>query len=138
MVREIKLEKPYKSLLVKYGTDREENKPSVICIRAKAKITPREDKENYTEDIVTIKEKFTEYIRKVINRGNFHPSCLINVEIAENSVSFNKISNVRYDIYFKPTEKKTLIGYKPYITKISQRLDNKMIKLFDKYGLELL
>ena len=60
------------NFITKYGTTCRSLKPSVLYLRTKTKITPIVDKNTYEDDIIDIKNKFTEYVDKRIKKSKKH------------------------------------------------------------------
>lgn len=122
--------------ITKYGSPTKEEKPKVLYIRSKAKITPFTEKISFETDIENIKYAFLKYIDIEVKKNkNFHDKYLSNIDISSKSVSYGKVSFLRYDVYLKPIIQKTLIGNKKLFEKISNKLDKKLDKLLNKYGI---
>lgn len=136
MLKEIKLEKD-NNFITKYGTTLDEVKPHVLYLRTKAKIIPTEKKKTYEADIDDVKNLFSKYVSETILKSvDFESDYLFSVDISSKNVSYNKSSFLRYDIYLKPTNRKTLIANTNLFTKYSLRFDKKLMKLLAKYNIE--
>ena len=61
----------------------------------------------------------------------FKNDFLFNVDISEKSMRYGKISFLRYDIYLKPTKKRTLKENLHRIKQLSLKLDQKLEKLLN-------
>lgn len=134
MTKEYILEKEHEiNLITKYGSYLSENKPKVIYLRTKAKITPIIEKVSFEENINSIKEEFLKYIEKEVLKNKYlHNTYLSNIEISSKSVKYNKISFLRYDLYLKPKIKNTLQQNQQFFTKLSLKFDKKLISLLKK------
>lgn len=135
MSKEFILKKPHEANIVtKYGSYLNEIKPKVIYLRTKAKITPTIDKISFEENINLIKEDFLNYIEKEILRNkHLHNTYLSNIDISSKSVKYGKISFLRYDLYLKPIITKTLQKNQLLFTRLSIKIDKKLIKLLKKH-----
>lgn len=132
---EVTLHKDTK-FITKYGTTSEGKYPSVLYMRSKAKITPLEKKASYEDEITNVKEQFMEYVGEQIRKSKqFGNSHLCNIDISSKSVSHGKVSFLRYDVYLKPIKRQTFEASKKQFTVFSTRLDKKLDKLLNKYGM---
>lgn len=136
MLKDILLEKN-NNFITKYGTTCNGLKPSVLYLRTKAKITPFIEKSSFEEDIEKIKSEFLNYIDKNIKKNNFFDkNYIINIDISSKSVTYGKISFLRYDIYLKPKIKKSINDNEKLFFNYSAKLDNKLSKLLNKSGIK--
>lgn len=137
MLKEYVLEKDYcKSIITKYGSYSDENKPKVIYLRTKAKIEPLTEKMTFENDIDNIKKEFLIYINKeILKNKSLQDTYLSNIEISSKSVKFGKVSFLRYDLYLKPRVIRTLEKNIKSFTKLSSKFDKKLIKLLKKQGI---
>ncbi len=132
---EIILDKNNK-IITKYGSPTTEDKPKVLYIRSKAKITPFINKLSFETDINNIKNTFLKYIDTQIKKNkNFNNKYLSNIDMSSKSITHGKISFLRYDVYIKPIKQKTLMDNKKLFERFSYKLDQKLDKLLNKYGI---
>lgn len=126
---EILLEKN-NNFVTRYGGTLENDKPSVLYLRTKAKITPLINKKEYIIEVNKIKHDFKTFVEKAIKASkSVQNDFLFNVDISEKSMRYGKISFLRYDIYLKPTKKRTLKENLHRIKQLSLKLDQKLEKL---------
>ena len=122
--------------VTKVSTNTNDEIPDVVYLRAKIRVTPSIQKKTYEKDILSIKHDFENFARNILDScGDYDNNYIFSVDISEKSVKFKKTSHLRYDIYVKPKEKKTLIEHKQILSDISDKLDDKLIALFKKYDL---
>lgn len=136
MIKDILLEKN-NNFVTKYGTTCNALKPSVLYLRTKAKITPFIEKPTFENEIEKIKNEFLEYIDKNLKKSNqFDKNYILSVDISSKSVTYGKVSFLRYDIYLKPKIRKTINDNEKLFLKYSTKLDNKLSKLLNKSGIK--
>lgn len=122
--------------VTKVSTNTLEEKPEVVFLRAKTRITPCTKCKTYEKDVLNLKREFEEYSRKLLDKNKYYENnYLFNIDLAEKSVKFQKTSHLHYDIFLKAKKKETLLVHRKRLEKLSNRMDNKLIKLFKKYKL---
>lgn len=118
--------------ITQYGSSFETEYPSVFYLRTKSKITPIVKQKDYEREIVSVKRKFSEYVNKAICEcktvGNDY---LFNIDISSKSVKHGKVSFLRYDLYLKPTKRKTLDENRYRVTQLSRKLDKQLKHLLE-------
>lgn len=135
MIGDIILQKE-NNFITKYGTTCRSLKPSVLYLRTKTKITPIVDKNTYENDIIDIKNKFTEYVDKRIKKSKyFDDNYIFNIDISSKSIKYGKTSFLRYDVYLKPIVRKSVNDNMKLYSEYSEAFDKKLIKLLNKIGL---
>ena len=135
MINDVILKKN-NNFVTKYGTTCKSLKPSVLYLRTKTKITPIVDKNTYEDDIIDVKNKFTEYIDKRIKKSkHFDNNYIFNIDISSKSITYGKTSFLRYDIYLKPLNKKSISDNMKLYSEYSEAFDKKLLKLLNKIGL---
>lgn len=135
MINDVILKKN-NNFVTKYGTTCKSLKPSVLYLRTKTKITPIVDKNTYEDDIIDVKNKFTEYIDKRIKKSkHFDNNYIFNIDISSKSITYGKTSFLRYDIYLKPLIKKSISDNMKLYSEYSEAFDKKLLKLLNKIGL---
>lgn len=122
--------------VTKYGTSMENEYPKVLFLRTKARVVPIIKKKSYDIDVLNIKKEFEAYVKdRVYSDDYFDKTYLFNIDLSENSVSWKKVSFLRYDIYLRPTKKDTMSGHKDKFFEFSVSLDNKLVELLEKHSL---
>ena len=135
MINDVILKKN-NNFVTKYGTTCKSLKPSVLYLRTKTKITPIVDKNTYENDIIDIKNKFTEYVDKRIKKSKyFDNNYIFNIDISSKSIKYGKTSFLRYDVYLKPIVRKSVNDNMKLYSEYSVAFDKKLIKLLNKIGL---
>lgn len=120
------------NFITRYGSTLEDSKPSVIYLRTKSKITPLVSKKDYSNEIAMIKTKFTDFVKKTVySSKSVLDEYLFNIDITEKSIKYGKISNLKYDIYLKPTKLKSIEENKMRLKQLSIKLDKKLEKLLN-------
>lgn len=118
--------------ITRYGSTLEDSKPLVIYLRTKSKITPLVSKKDYSDEIAMIKSKFTDFVKKTVySSKSVLDEYLFNIDITEKSIKYGKISNLKYDIYLKPTKLKSIEENKIRLKQLSIKLDKKLEKLLN-------
>lgn len=119
------------------STNTTEERPNVVFLRAKVKITPIEIKKTYEQDILSISSEFDKFARSVLDiNSNYDKNYIFSVDVAEKSVKYKKTSHLRYDIFLKPKNKLRLEEHRDILKTLSDTLDEKLIELFRKYNLK--
>lgn len=122
--------------ITKVSTNTVEDRPSVVFLRAKVRITPLETKKSYEKDILSITESFKIFAKELFDNSiDYDKNYIFSVEIAEKSVKFKKISHFHYDIFLKPKNKLSLSEHRDILKVLSDTLDNKLIKLLQEYNI---
>lgn len=133
---EIVLEKDNK-FTTKYGVKNQNGKNNIFYLRTKAKITPIISKQTYEDDVLTIRNKFEEFISRFVSNNKYiENNYLSNIDISAKSISFGKVSFLRYDLYFKTITKNTLEKNELFFKKISEKVDNFLVKTLHKHNIE--
>lgn len=126
------------NFITKYGTTCEELKPSVIYIKSKTKITPTIEKSSFEDEIDKIKIKFKNYIETSIkNHKSFEDVSISNIEISSKSVTYKKVSHLKYDLYIRPKVKRNLEKYQRLVETLTTKINSYLIKLLNKNKLEI-
>lgn len=126
------------NFITKYGTTCEELKPSVIYIKSKTKITPTFEKSSFEDEIDKIKIKFKNYIETLIkNHKSFEDVSISNIEISSKSVTYKKVSHLKYDLYIRPKIKRNLEKYQRIVETLTSKINSYLIKLLNKNKLEI-
>lgn len=121
---------------IKVSTNTTDEKPKVVFLRAKTRITPSIKCKTYEEDIMKLKSEFEEYSNKLLKANRYYNNNYIfSIDLAEKSVKYHKTSHLHYDIYLRAEKRETLLKHKERLQKLSDKMDNKLIKLFKKYHL---
>lgn len=119
------------------STNTTEERPNVVFLRAKVKITPIEIKKTYEQDILSISSEFDKFARSVLNNNpNYDKNYIFSIDVAEKSVKYKKTSHLRYDIFLKPKNKLRLEEHRDILKSLSDTLDEKLIELFRKHNLK--
>ena len=123
--------------VTKVSTNTTEERPNVVFLRAKVRITPIEIKKTYEKDILSITSEFDSFVRSVLDANpNYDRNYIFSVDVAEKSVKYKKTSHLRYDIFLKPKNKLRLEEHKDILKSLSDTLDEKLIELFRKHNLK--
>lgn len=122
--------------VTKVSTNTTDEKPNVVFLRAKIRITPLIKKKTYEDDILAIKKDFEEFARNLLDLDkNYDNNYIFSIDIAEKSVRFNKTSHLHYDLFVKALKSETLLRHKKRLNVLSNKMDRKLISLFKKYNL---
>lgn len=122
--------------VTKVSTNTTDDKPNVVFLRAKIRITPAFNKKNYENDVLDVENTFETYARQVLdNLSDYDKNYIFSVDVAEKSVKYKKTSHLRYDIFLKPLVLTDLSFHRDKLKEISDILDKKLISLFTKYNL---
>lgn len=131
-----KLEKQ-NHFITKVSTNTTDEKPNVVFLRAKVRITPIESKKTYEQEILSIKSNFEIFAKNLLdNQPSYEKNYIFSIDVAEKSVKYKKTSHLRYDVFLKPKVKTGMEEHRNSLKDISDILDNKLIELFRKYNLK--
>lgn len=123
--------------MTKVSTNTTDERPKVVFLRTKVKITPMEIKKTYENDILSIEREFENFTRKLLDRNSDYDSNYIfTLDVAEKSVKYKKTSHLRYDIFLKPKNRLSLEEHRDILRSLSDMLDEKLIELFRKFNLK--
>lgn len=123
--------------VTKVSTNTTDERPNVVFLRAKVRITPIEPKKTYEKDILSISSKFDTFARFMLDMNpNYDKNYIFSVDVAEKSVKYKKTSHLRYDIFLKPKNRLRLDEHRDILKAFSDVLDNKLIELFRNYNLK--
>lgn len=123
--------------VTKVSTNTTEEKPNVVFLRAKVRITPNEIKKTYEQDILSISSEFDSFVRSVLDvNTNYDKNYIFSVDVAEKSVKYKKTSHLRYDVFLKPKKLLKMEEHRDILKSLSDVLDKKLIELFRKYNLK--
>lgn len=115
----------------KISTNTTNEIPNVMFIRCKVHITPNEQKNTYVKDVLGIKEEFIEKTRCILRKNaNYENNYILNVEISEKSVCFNKKSHFHYDIFLKPKDRISLYRNKEILETMCGNINKMLAHLF--------
>lgn len=121
----------------KYGSKENIKDNNIFYVRTKTKITPITNKQTYEDDVEKVKFNFANYISKLILKNkHFENEYLSNIDMSAKSISYGKISFLRYDIYLKMKNKDTLENNKELLYKISDNIDTFLIKTLSKHNIQ--
>lgn len=113
---------------VKYGT-LDKNNPEIIYIRCKGGIKPNEDKKDYSEEIMSLKEDFLFSVKEIINNSPlFNNKHICSIEVSD-GISPRKTSRLKYDVFLKPKIKKEISEYKEDIIDIVKSFNSVVLQL---------
>lgn len=123
--------------VTKVSTNTTEERPNVVFLRAKVRITPIEIKKTYEKDILSISSEFDSFVRSVLDMSpNYDKNYIFSVDVAEKSVKYKKTSHLRYDMFLKPKNRLRLEEHRDILKSLSDIFDKKLIELFKKYNLK--
>lgn len=121
------------NFITKYGSTIDTEKPSVVYLRTKSKITPLINLKEYNNEVNCVKKEFEEFVTHSIRKSKcVQNDFLFNIDISEKSVRYGKVSFLRYDVYLKPIKNKTLLGNKFRIEQLSKKFDKKLEELLNQ------
>lgn len=128
---EVILEKDGK-FITRFGSTLEVERPSVVYLRTKSKITPLIEKKEYDTEVNIVKDKFTSFVKETIeNSKSVNNDYLFNIDISSKSVKYGKVSFLRYDVYLKPTKVRTIEENRFRLQQLSIKFDRKLEKLLN-------
>ena len=111
---------------VKYGTMNKKN-PRVIYIRTKIKVKPSLKKTNYYKEINDIKNGFVKDVKNIIEKEDmFLDEYIVHFDTNERGMLYNKNSYIKYDLYVKPKDVQVFSDYKPCISSLTEKLNEKL------------
>ena len=124
---------------IKYGTTIKNN-PTVIYLRAKGKVKPYIDKTNYKSDVSKIKKGITNIIKEelmslsdIIDISKY----LFDIDLTEDTMNYNKISRLNYNIYLCPINVGKIEDYEKRITDMCDRIEIKITGCVNKNNLSI-
>ena len=135
--KEYNLKNEIINIKTKYGT-LNRNNPEVLYLRSKTKIKALIDGKDYKEELVYISKHFQKYVKKIIDDSKIFNKYICTFETPDKGIVFNKISNLKFDIYLHPILIKDMSLYEPHVIKLIDKANNKLIGLCKKYKIELL
>lgn len=128
---EVILEKDGK-FITRFGSTLEVERPSVVYLRTKSKITPLTEKKEYDTEVNIVKDKFTSFVKETIEKSkSVNNDYLFNIDISSKSVKYGKVSFLRYDVYLKPTKVRTIEENRFRLQQLSTKFDRKLEKLLN-------
>lgn len=128
---EVILEKDGK-FITRFGSTLEVERPSVVYLRTKSKITPLTEKKEYDTEVNIVKDKFTSFVKEAIEKSkSVNNDYLFNIDISSKSVKYGKVSFLRYDVYLKPTKQRTIEENRFRLQQLSIKFDRKLEKLLN-------
>lgn len=128
---EVILEKDGK-FITRFGSTLEVERPSVVYLRTKSKITPLTEKKEYDTEVNVVKDKFTSFVKETIEKSkSVNNDYLFNIDISSKSVKYGKVSFLRYDVYLKPTKVRTIEENRFRLQQLSTKFDRKLEKLLN-------
>ena len=120
----------------KYGT-LNKNNPNIIYLRSKTKVKSLNKDKDYKEELKNINIFFQKYVKTIINETNLFNNHICTFETPEKGIIFNKISNLKYDLYLQPKTIKDMCEYENDITLLTNKANKKLLELCEKYNIEL-
>lgn len=119
------------------GTTTCQEKPKVIYVRSKIRISPIIEKETYADEILNIKNEFNQFLKKTLAIQKYYQhNSLFDLSVAENSVDYKKTSHLRYEIYFQTCGEKEFQEHKENLLEMTDILEKELIKNFQKFQLK--
>lgn len=132
---ELILEKGGK-FITRFGSTMNMERPNVVYLRTKSKITPLTEKKEYDKEVNVIKNKFASFVKKTIEKSkSVNNDYLFNIDISSKSVKYGKISFLRYDVYLKPTKPRTINENRFRFQQLSTKFDKKLEKLLNSINI---
>ena len=128
------------NLSVKYGT-LDKNLPTVLFIRFKGKIISTSIKNDFSKEVVELKEDFNKIVKNNISNYCNIFDCnkyICNIDVSEKGVTYKKGSYIKFDIFLKPLEPKDIFYYESTITSLSKEINNEIINTLNKLNLKYL
>lgn len=138
--KEIDITGKNSTFITKFGTF-EENLPKVVYIHAKAKVLPMTNKKNYSNDIKTVKDSFSEYVEDFFKKEEntkYSDKFLCSCDVSENSIVFGKKSNLKYEVLVKPLQPRRLEEYTDDMKELSTLLSNQLESFMNNEGFKVL
>lgn len=128
---EIILEKNGK-FITRYGSTIESERPSVVYLRTKSKITPLCQQKEYDNEVNVVKKSFTEFVHSsILKSKSVDNDYLFNIDISSKSVKYGKVSFLRYDVFLKPSKQRTIEENKFRLQQLSIKFDKKLERLLE-------
>ena len=125
-----------KGFVTKVSTNTTDDSPEVVFIRTKVCITPKIKQEKHEEEILSLKQNFSEFSNDFLKKcDGFSDDYIFTCSLAEKSVQFNKKSHLHYDIFLKPKVITNFEDIKTKLEYIFEKLNEQLTILFDKYNL---
>lgn len=125
------------NFITKVSTNTTQEKPNIVFLRAKVKITPIENKKTYIDEILSLKNEFDTFVRNLFDNCKYYENNYIfSLDVAEKSVKYKKTSHLKYDLFVKPKTQLTLEKHKEIFKKLSDTMDDKLIEIFKKYKIQ--
>ena len=125
-----------KGFVTKVSTNTTDDCPEVVFIRTKVCITPKIKQEKHEEEILSLKQNFSEFSNDFLKKcDGFSDDYIFTCSLAEKSVQFNKKSHLHYDIFLKPKVITNFEDIKTKLEYIFEKLNEQLTILFDKYNL---
>lgn len=125
-----------KGFVTKVSTNTTDDCPEVVFIRTKVCITPKIKQEKHEEEILSLKQKFSDFSNDFLKKcDGFSDDYIFTCSLAEKSVQFNKKSHLHYDIFLKPKIITNFEDIKTKLEYIFEKLNEQLTILFDKYNL---
>lgn len=121
----------------KYGVvDR--NKPDVIYIRSKSRVTPLKEGKNFSRGVDKIKTLFDDNLKKMIKSSSkFSDEYIAVIALSGESMEYGKKSFMNYDIFIRPKFPKKLNENDKAIISIITKINKKLSKSLEKQGFAL-
>lgn len=111
--------------------------PNVVFLRAKVRITPIHKEKTYENKINNIKKSFNDYANELIKKNPLYDNeFILTIDVSEKSVSYGKISHLRYDLFVKPSKPTRMEDNISNLSFLSNKFDDKLISLFNEYSLK--
>lgn len=124
------------NFVTKYGSTLNDKNPSVLFLRTKSKITPTVNKKEYDCEINSVKEYFTSIVKDtVLSCKSIEDTYIFNIDISSKGVKYGKTSFLRYDLYVRPTKRRTVEENKYRLQQLSTKLDKQLEKLLNNNGI---
>lgn len=125
-----------KGFVTKVSTNTTDDCPEVVFIRTKVCITPKIKQEKHEEEILSLKQNFSDFSNDFLKKcDDFSDDYIFTCSLAEKSVQFNKKSHLHYDIFLKPKIITNFEDIKTKLEYIFKKLNEQLTTLFDKYNL---
>lgn len=119
------------------GTTMGQEKPKVVYVRSKIRISPIIEKDTYADEILNIKNEFNKLLKKTLSTQKLYQSnSLFDLSVAENSVDYKKTSHLRYEIYFQTCGEKEFQEHKENLLEMTDVLEKDLIKKFQEFHLK--
>lgn len=134
IAKEIRINKGNFTIL--YGTLNAE-RPDIIYVRAKTKVTPTSEKSSVADDIMNIKKGLSTFITKTIHENSvFDDKHIYQIDVNENGIVYKKNSFIKYELYLKPKELMSMEQYKNTIAEMTDTINERIGRLLTMNGME--